>query len=73
MSKTYSGKEIKTVLEKLGFVFKKQKGSHIKMEKAINNKKITIIVPNHKTIKKGTLNNILKKVNINIEDLKKYI
>jgi len=33
----------------------------------------SIIVPNHSEIKKGTLNNIIKKVEITIEDLKKLI
>jgi len=33
----------------------------------------SVIVPNHKELKKGTLNNILKKVGISIEQLKELI
>ncbi|HAB52774.1 MAG TPA: hypothetical protein DCE80_11505 [Ignavibacteriales bacterium] len=33
----------------------------------------SIIVPNHSEIKKGTLNNIIKKVGITIEELKKLV
>ncbi|GAI23970.1 unnamed protein product, partial [marine sediment metagenome] len=36
-------------------------------------KNISIVVPNHKEIKKGTLNSILKKANISIEDLKELV
>ncbi|MBC8499700.1 MAG: type II toxin-antitoxin system HicA family toxin [Candidatus Atribacteria bacterium] len=33
----------------------------------------SIVVPNHKEVKKGTLNSILKKANISIKDLKELI
>lgn len=36
-------------------------------------KNISIIVPQHKEIKKGTLNNILKKAGISIDELKNLI
>ena len=73
MSKTYSGKQIKKILEKIGYKFINQKGSHVKLEKIIDNKKTIIIVPDHKTLKKGTLNNILKKTGLSINDLKNYL
>lgn len=34
---------------------------------------ISVIVPLHKEIKKGTLNNIIKKVGITIDELKELI
>ena len=36
-------------------------------------KNISIIVPRHKELKKGTLNNIIKKADINIDELKNHI
>jgi predicted RNA binding protein YcfA (HicA-like mRNA interferase family) len=36
-------------------------------------KNISVIVPLHKEIKKGTLNNILKKVEISIDELRALI
>jgi predicted RNA binding protein YcfA (HicA-like mRNA interferase family) len=33
----------------------------------------SVIIPNHEELKKGTLNNIIKKVGITIEDLKDLI
>jgi predicted RNA binding protein YcfA (HicA-like mRNA interferase family) len=48
-----------------------QRGSHIFLHNLESN--ITVIVPNHKELKKGTLNNILKKASISIEELKDLI
>ena len=36
-------------------------------------KNISVIVPIHKEIKKGTLNNIIKKAGLTVEELKKLI
>lgn len=36
-------------------------------------KNVSIVVPYHKEIKKGTLNNIVKKVGITFNDLKKLV
>jgi predicted RNA binding protein YcfA (HicA-like mRNA interferase family) len=71
MSKTFSGNDLIKALRRLGFIVDHQRGSHIFLHNpAIN---ITVIVPNHKEIKKGTLHNILKKVNLSIDDLKKLL
>lgn len=59
-----SGKELSRVLIKLGFEFKNQNGSHIKFVKKNEYGKEIIIIPNHKIIRKGTLNNVLKKINL---------
>ena len=56
--------EIIRVLEKYGFKFVKQKGSHIKYS---NGWKI-VIIPNHSEIAKGTLKSILKQANIDLDD-----
>jgi predicted RNA binding protein YcfA (HicA-like mRNA interferase family) len=71
MSKTFSARQIISALRRLGYIIDHQKGSHIFMHNIDTNK--TVIVPNHKEIKKGTLNNIIKKVGIDIEILKKLI
>ena len=69
MSKTFSGKQIIKALRRLGYYVDHQRGSHIFMHNLDQN--ISIIIPNHKELKKGTLNNILKKVNLSLHDLKK--
>jgi len=55
----------------MGFVVDHQRGSHIFMHNLEEN--ISVIVPNHSEIRKGTLNNILKKLEITIDELKNLI
>ena len=57
-------KEIIKVLEKFGFHFVSQKGSHLKYS---DGKRITII-PNHNEVAKGTLQSILELASISIDD-----
>ncbi|PIU51793.1 hypothetical protein COS91_02540 [Candidatus Desantisbacteria bacterium CG07_land_8_20_14_0_80_39_15] len=71
MSKTFSGKEMVRALRRIGFVVDHQRGSHIFMHNLEKN--ISVIVPFHKELKKGTLHNILKKVDITIEELQKLV
>jgi predicted RNA binding protein YcfA (HicA-like mRNA interferase family) len=68
MSNTFSGKDLIRALRRLGFYVDHQRGSHIFLHNLERN--TTVIVPNHKELKKGTLNNILKKTGITIEELK---
>ena len=71
MSKTFSGKEIVVALRRLGFTVDHQRGSHIFLHNLEKN--LTVIVPNHKELKKGTLNSILKKCGLTVESVKKLI
>ena len=71
MSKVFSGREVVKALHRIGFVVDHQRGSHIFLHNLEKN--ISIVVPNHKEIKKGTLNSILKKANINIRYLKELL
>lgn len=60
-----SGKETVKALEKDGFFFVSQKGSHIKIRKLYHlGGRTTVIVPDHKELRKGTLARILKEANI---------
>ena len=71
MNKVFSGREIVKALHRIGFVVDHQRGSHIFLHNLEKN--ISIVVPNHKEIKKGTLNSILKKANINIRYLEELL
>ena len=71
MSKTFSGKEIAQALRRLGFVVDHQKGSHIFMHNLERN--VSVIVPLHKEVKKGTLNNIIKKAGLSLNELKDLV
>lgn len=55
----------------MGYHIDHQKGSHIFLHNLTLNKSVT--VPNHKELKKGTLNNILKKVGLTLDQLKDLI
>lgn len=71
MSKTFSGRQLIKALRRIGFIIDHQRGSHIFLHNPERN--ISVVVPNHKEIRKGTLNNILKKAGLTIEKLKKLV
>ena len=71
MSKTFSGKEVIKALRRIGYYIDHQRGSHVFMHNPEIKK--SVIVPNHKELRKGTLNNILKKAGLTIESLKELI
>jgi len=71
VSKSFSGKEVIRGLKKIGFEDHHQRGSHYFLYHPEKN--ILLIVPYHKELKKGTLNSILKKAGISLEELSKLI
>ena len=68
MSKTFSGKRVVKAFRRIGYIIDHQRGDHVFMHNLEKN--ISVIVPLHKEIKKGTLNNIIKKAGITIDELK---
>ena len=56
--------DIISALSKKGFIYKSQKGSHVKYT---NGNRITII-PKHDTVARGTLKSILLQAGIELED-----
>ncbi len=59
--KILSGKEVCNILYENGFIQVRQKGSHIIMQKKLDNQTITVPVPNHTEIKLGTLQSIIRQ------------
>jgi len=59
-----SSREVCRILEKHGFVVVRQKGSHIILRKRLPNRGITVPVPNHPEIAKGTLKSIIDQSEI---------
>lgn len=69
MSKLYSSREIVGVLERLGFLFVSQRGSHAKYRKPKDGEVLTVIVPmGKKEIPVGTFRSILKQSELNKSD-----
>jgi predicted RNA binding protein YcfA (HicA-like mRNA interferase family) len=71
LSKTFSGNQLVKALRRIGFIVDHQRGSHIFLYNPERN--ISVIVPQHKEIKKGTLHSIIKKVEIDLDELKELI
>jgi len=68
MSRTFSGREVITALRRLGYVVDHQRGSHVFLHNL--DKGVSVVVPRHRELKKGTLNAILKKTGLTIERLR---
>ena len=71
MKRLFSGKEVIKVLRRIGFIVDHQRGSHVFMYNLEKN--ISVVVPWHKELKKGTLHNIIKKAGISLEELSKLL
>ncbi|MGH8313504.1 MAG: type II toxin-antitoxin system HicA family toxin [Gammaproteobacteria bacterium] len=59
-----SGAEVVRVLEQLGFVVARQRGSHIVLRRGTRG----CVVPNHREIKIGTLSGILKQAGLTADE-----
>ena len=72
-----SGQELVKALQKIGYEVVRQKGSHVRLRKTTTVGVHHVTIPEHKTVAKGTLNDILAKVslwnNISKEDLIKML
>ncbi len=69
-----SGKETIKALKKIGFVVVSQSGSHIKLRRMLENRSTTLIIPNHKQLKKGTLKQgILQAIPLTVEEFQKLL
>lgn len=65
-----SGKELIKPLSKIGFQHIRTRGSHAILNKEDKEKgKITIPVPLHQELAKGTLKSIMNQVGLKLEDL----
>jgi len=67
-----SGKDAVKTLNKIGYEFDHQKGSHIILRQVFSPfRRLTI--PNHKEIARGTLKSIIKQAGLSIDEFIKLI
>jgi len=66
--RSVAGLEVIKKLSKAGFISVRQRGSHVRLEKKLENKTIKITVPLHKQLKRGTLNRIIKDAGLTVEE-----
>ena len=59
-----SGRQLARLLERLGYDFIRQRGSHIRMRKDTPLGEHSITVPAHQEVATGTLNDILNQVGL---------
>jgi len=61
-----SGREVRVALERAGFVFRRQRGSHMILRRDEPAARVTI--PNHKVIRIGTLRHILNEAGLGVAE-----
>ena len=61
-----SGKNCLKALSKVGFFVKRQKGSHIIVCR--NDPFAEVVIPNHKTLDKGTLRAIIRQADLDVNE-----
>ncbi len=59
--KVLSGREVRAILEANGYVYARQKGSHMMMVLRLDDTTITVPVPDHKELRIGTLSDIVRQ------------
>ena len=59
-----SGREARRALERLGFAFKRQSGSHVILRRGNRG----CLVPMHREISRGTLRGILDQAGVSLEE-----
>lgn len=61
-----SGEECIKALKKINFFVYRQRGSHITLVR--ENPSTQVTIPNHRTIAKGTLRNIIRQVGLTVDE-----
>ena len=71
MPKLFSSSHIVKVLQRKGFIYISQKGSHVKFRK-FGNPTLTVIIPaNRKEMPHGTFRSILRQADLKEEEFEK--
>jgi predicted RNA binding protein YcfA (HicA-like mRNA interferase family) len=60
-----SGRDVRAALERVGFVFRRQAGSHMMLRR--DQPYARIVVPDHKQIRIGTLRRIIADTGLTVE------
>ncbi len=66
--KVLSGTQVCKILEKHGFKEVRRRGSHIAMQRRVGKGTITVPIPDHKELKKGTLKSIIRQSGVPKEE-----
>ena len=68
---TISGRVCVNLLEKVGFYFKRQEGSHVILRR--NDPFTQLVVPDHKELDRGTLRAIIRQAGLSVDEFVKLL
>jgi predicted RNA binding protein YcfA (HicA-like mRNA interferase family) len=60
-----SGREVRAALERAGFVFRRQTGSHMMLRR--DQPHARVVVPDHRQLRSGTLRRIIADAGLTVE------
>ena len=66
-----SGREVRAALERVGFVFRRQSGSHMVLRR--EDPYARAVVPDHKQIRTGTLRRIIADAGLTVEEFMRLL
>ncbi len=64
---------IVAALQRAGWVVVRQRGSHIRLQKHLEDEVLKITVPAHRPVKRSTLAHILKQARLTAEEFEQYL
>lgn len=68
-----SGREVIAALSRVGYAVVRRRGSHVRMRHPTDPNRRPVTVPDHRTLKPGTLHAILRDANLSIEQLRELL
>jgi predicted RNA binding protein YcfA (HicA-like mRNA interferase family) len=66
-----SGLEVRAALERAGFIFRRQAGSHMVLRR--DRPYARVVVPDHKQVRSGTLHRIIGDAGLTVEQFMKLL
>ena len=66
-----SGREYAAALEKAGFVFNRQQGSHMVLRR--DDPFAQVVVPDHKELDRGTLRAIIRQAGLGVDEFSRLL
>ena len=60
-------------LRRDGWAVVRQRGSHIRLQKSVDNETLKLVVPAHRPIKRSTLSHILKQARLTVEEFDQLV
>jgi predicted RNA binding protein YcfA (HicA-like mRNA interferase family) len=68
-----SGRDVVKALQTIGYVVVRQRGSHIRMRHLTDHSRRPTTIPDHKTVKLGTLHAILRDTNLCVDQFRELL